>query len=460
MKNIVKKSRLVPVVLMLLCSIACDKFLDMKPDKKLAVPESLDDLQALMNDYTTFTMDSPAGEISSGDYTITDAVHTSLSSDFHRRMYSWDESVLFEEGTSTSDWARYYSSIYSCNTVLESLQNLSVNTLNKVNYNLVMGKSLFWRAQKLFQASLIWCDVYREGKAAEQLGMPLRLGTDFNERSIRSTLAETYKQILEDASRSVALLPEKVSHPVEPGRCAAYMLLARIYLYMGNYEKSYLYADSAWSIKRDLIDYTTIDSKPTYPIARFNNEIIYHSSFGSPQILTLARAHIVKELVDSYDSGDLRKELYFSKNADETYGFRGRYSGTSSLFYGYATDELYLIRAESAVRTNRLQSALKDINTLLSTRWGKTNGVSIYVDIEEQDREKLLEIILSERRKSLVLRGLRWYDLKRLNRDGANITLKRIVGGREYVLRPNDLRYALPIPEDIVRLSDIEQNPR
>lgn len=452
--------RVLLIGLLSCCLISCEKFLDTKPNQRLAVPENLDDLQALMDDYPLLIIESDAGEVSSGDFTITDADLASLSSDFHRRMYRWDDNSLFEEGSASNNWGRYYSIIYSCNTVLDALEKISRTPSNGIKYDQIKGRALFLRAQKLFQASLIWCNVYDSGTASQQLGMPIRLDTDFNKVSVRSSLEETYRQILSDAESSIDLLPENVAHPVEPGRCANYTLLARIHLYMGNYEKSFLYADSALSIKSDLMDYSAIDQSPTYPFPRFNEETVYYIQVGPPQILNLARAKIVKELVDSYHHDDLRKVLYFAENADGTHGFRGRYTGSTGLFMGYTTDELYLIRAESAARIGRIASALQDINTLLSTRWKKVDGVSTYRPMEETDRELLLESILLERRKSLLFRGLRWYDLKRLNRDGANITLRRTVGGKEYVLPPDDLRYALPIPEDVIRLSNIVQNPR
>ena len=55
---------------------------------------------------------------------------------------------------------------------------------------------------------------------------------------------------------------------------------------------------------------------------------------------------------------------------------------------------------------------------------------------------------------------MRWMDIKRLNREGANISLKRLVGGKEFVLPANDQRFAIAIPKEIMELSDIEQNPR
>lgn len=440
--------------------LSCEKYLDVKPDQKLAVPESLDDLQALIDNYPIHIFQSDALEVSAGEFTVTDANLASLSSDFHRRMYQWDSYNLFEEGSTASDWSRYYTTIYNCNTALEGLAKIERNNLNAAQYDQIKGRALFVRAEKLFHASLVWCLAYDQKNASNTLGMPIRLDTDFNKRSFRSSLEDTYKQIIADATLSIQLLVKQTGSPVEPNQCIANALLAKVYLYMADYENAFKYADAALALNNQLLDYSTLDATKPYPIPQFNKEVIYHCLAGYPQILNTTRAQIVDDLIASYEPGDLRLDLYFTKNADGTNGFRGLYSGTTSLFMGIATDELYLIRAEAAVRLKRTDIALKDLNTLLVTRFKKENGKTTYQEIKDMGSEELLARILLERRKSLIFRGIRWYDLKRLNRDGANIVLKRIVSGKEFILNPNDLRYALPIPNDIIELSDIIQNSR
>ncbi|WP_183078629.1 RagB/SusD family nutrient uptake outer membrane protein [Sphingobacterium puteale] len=440
--------------------LSCEKYLDVKPDQMLAVPESLDDLQAIIDNYPFQITQSDALEVGAGEFVVTDANLASLSSDFHRRMYQWDPYNLFQEGTIASDWARYYTTIYNCNTALEGLAKIERNNLNAAQYDQIKGRALFVRAEKLFHASLVWCMVYDPKNASNTLGMPIRLDTDFNKRSSRASLEDTYKQIIADATLAAQLLVEQTSSPVEPNRCIADALLAKVYLYMADYENAFKYADAALVLNNQLLDYSTLDATKPYPIPQFNKEVIYHCLAGYPQILNTVRAQIVDDLIASYEPNDLRLDLFFIKNADGTYGFRGLYTGTTSLFMGIAADELYLIRAEAAVRLQKTDIAMKDLNALLVTRFKKENGKTTYREIHDMNSDELLTRILLERRKSLIFRGIRWYDLKRLNRDGANIVLKRKVEGKEFILQPNDLRYALPIPNDIIELSDIVQNPR
>src|SRR3981189_1202195 len=69
------------------------------------------------------------------------------------------------------------------------------------------------------------------------MGIPLRLTADVNAPSTRSTVQQTYDQILGDLQQAVVLLPAAVPYANRnrPSRPAAQALLARVYLSMRNY---------------------------------------------------------------------------------------------------------------------------------------------------------------------------------------------------------------------------------
>ena len=125
-------------------------------------------------------------------------------------------------------------------------------------------------------------------------------------------------------------------------------------------------------------------------------------------------------------------------------------------FTGLATDEIYLIKAECLARKNQVSEALTVLNTLLENRY-KTGE---FVPLSAATPTEALNKILLERRKELVWRSLRWTDLKRLNKEGANITLYREINSNHYTLPPNDPKYVFPIPDDEILLSNIDQNNR
>ena len=73
-----------------------------------------------------------------------------------------------------------------------------------------------------------------------------------------------------------------------------------------------------------------------------------------------------------------------------------------------------------------------------------------------------MQVILNERRKSLILRNTRWMDIKRLSTEKEYaVELKRKLGDETYTLPTGDLRFAFLIPIRVVNLiNTIQQNPR
>lgn len=119
---------------------------------------------------------------------------------------------------------------------------------------------------------------------------------------------------------------------------------------------------------------------------------------------------------------------------------------------------MYLTRSECYARRNRpgdKDLALADLNTLLEKRWQSAH----FIPVQANSTDQALDSILLERRKELVMRNLRWIDIKRLNKEGRGIILTRNPG-QLYILQPNANHYALPLPGDIVDLTGMPQNPQ
>jgi starch-binding outer membrane protein, SusD/RagB family len=57
-----------------------------------------------------------------------------------------------------------------------------------------------------------------------------------------------------------------------------------------------------------------------------------------------------------------------------------------------------------------------------------------------------------------LMRGIRWIDIKRLNKEGKNIIPKRLIDGQTYLLPLESSYYALPLPQDILNLTGMPQN--
>jgi len=435
--------------------MSCKKYLDQKPDTALAIPVTATDFQALIDNVAIMNAGVSGGEISSGDYYLADADYNALSTEDYKREYSWQKDHLFSF-LGNNDWYTAYRPVFTCNTVLEGIKKADISPASQRVYNDIQGQAYYIRAQAFFQAADLWAPAYDDTKAASQLGVPIRLGTDFNQKSVRSTVLETYGQIIADLKSAVPLLSPLPVHPIRPSKAAAYALLARVYLAMHKYDNAGRYADSSLKLSGTLLDYNKLSPGAAYPFPQFNAEVIRENKTAISAPLSNAVARIDPQLYSAFGDNDLRKSLFFKAGKNGGFVFKGSYDGNKTLFSGPAVDEMYLVRAECYARAGQLNEALADLNTLLIKRY-KTGT---FIPLAGTDANMVLNNILSERRKELIMRGMRWMDLKRLNIEGYQITLARQANGVSYSLSPNDIRYALPIPEEIIQLTGMAQNPR
>lgn len=441
---------------------ACGKeWLEERSDKSLVVPTSLADLQALL-DNTAYMNGNhlgggtlpEMGENGADDYILDDNVWNSMSVEY-KNAYIWNEDIF--EGNTGLDWNRPYMTVFYSNIVMGHLSEIIPNENELLEYKNIKGSALFFRANAFFHLAQVFGKPYNHLTAETDLGIPLRLDSDFNTPTARSTIRETYEQIISDLEEALPLLPNLPQFKTRPSKAAVYGLKARIYLVMQEYENALLNAEACFNIQSDLIDFNSINVNSNLPFLRFNSEVIFDASI----ISSLAYDYIVSPyLYSSYGTDDLRKFAYFREVSGDL-KFKGSYIRSQWVcFGGLATDEIYLIIAECSARLGQVQPAMETLNTLLENRYTKVNGISSYTPIEVASQEEAIDFILDERRRELPFRGLRWMDLRRLNLEGRNITLTRIVNGIEYVLEANSPKYTYPIPDDVILASGIEQNER
>jgi len=434
---------------------ACKKYLDAKSDSKLSTLSTLNDLQALLDDNLRLNQSwDYAAEVSANDYYITDTDLAAIAKDGDRRMYTWEADRIFLDAGNS--WQNGYRLVYYGNSVLEALDKINRDEANRLNYDNIKGQAYYFKGTALLQMSFVWAQAYDESTAKQQPGLPIRASSDFNVPSVRASLADTYQQVISDLKHAAALLNVAQVHVMRPGKAAAFAMLSRAYLSMNKYPEATLYADSALRLNSQLLDYNTLNGAAVNPFPEFKGEVLMSMVVPTPAILNQSTAKIANELYVQYKTGDLRKSILFKSNGNNTWAFKGNYSGTNSLFCGPAVDEMYLNRAEGYARAGKLNSALADLNNLMVKRWDKKVN---YVAYNSNEPEMVIKWILEERRKELLMRGLRWVDIKRLNKLGANINLMRSMNTNIKTLKPNDLRFALPIPEVIISLSGMEQNP-
>jgi len=456
--------------------LGCSKgdFLAAKPDQALIVPETLEDLQAIVDNTAVFN-----GMQGTGGSGIVPVLGQAASDDyffgrpnlypnlhlFTKNSFIWDRTDVYGGLENISDWTLPYQGILYANICLEQLSKLSQEEQHSLSGKAIKGSALFHRAHLYYQLAQVFAPVYQKEVAATAPGLPMRLKGDVGEVLKRHTVGETYMQILDDLHGALPYLPETSPYTTRPTRAAAHGLLARVYLAMSDYPASLSHVEKALERQGELLDYNTLDSTARYPIPKDNRETIFSCliSVGGGVVTAFSNSYasVDSSIVQSYAEGDLRKAVFLTRRTQaqsEGMEFRGSYFGALANFGGIATDELYLIKAECLARAARMDDACTALNTLLSKRYDP----DMFRPVAVGDQDELLGIVLAERRKELIYRGLRWTDLRRLNLDPRfAVTLQRYIGDEWFELPPNDPRYVFPIPPNVIGFHpDMPQNPR
>lgn len=449
--------KLLLFIALVISQSSCKKFLDETPNKNVATPNSVKDLELMLNNYFNLNSRYPsAAEVSADNYYLTDVLWAGAT-EANRNFYLWQkfDNVLGE-------WSTSYQALYYPNLILELLPKMETKT-NDINLvKRIKGSAYFLRAIHHYTLAQLYCQTYDKETASKELGIPLKVSTDINELISRSTIKVCYDLIVQDFILAASLLEDLPSSKHLPSKAAAFGALSRTFLTMQDFGKAKMYADSSLSLYNSLIDYNIINASAAIPFQQFNDEVIYDAMTTPPSALGVSRAKIDTTLFSSYHINDLRRSVFFRANADGSMAFKGYYNGqnTGALFTGIATDEIYLTRAECNARKGDLVEAMKDLNYLLKNRWRKINGVSLYTDQTASSSEAALQIILQERRKELLFRNLRWTDLRRLNKEERwKTTLYRKINNQVYQLLPNSNAYALQIDYRTIILTGIPQNP-
>ncbi|MCS3800742.1 RagB/SusD family nutrient uptake outer membrane protein [Niastella sp. OAS944] len=448
------------IVLFVFAGIICfsckKTWIEEKSNKSLDVPTTVKDFQALLDNTGVMNEQHPEyGEVSADNFYLTNGQWQSWGADI-KNVYIWKKEI-YSDVSSDVNWNNPYKQVFYSNVVLDGIDNVASGDINTPEWNNVKGSAYFHRGEGFFNVAQLFAKPYSL-TFPDESGIPLRLKPEPNEVTVRAGLQQTYEQILSDLQNAIRYLPVIPLYKLRPSKPAAYAMLSRVYLVMQDYSHALLYADSCLKLYDSLLDYNTLNSTASYPIPSNNKEVLFLASLGNS--LYNGKVIVDSNLYKSYNVNDLRQKMFYKTNTNGGMMFVGTYTGgtaTSLIFFGgIATDEVYLTRAECYARAGNITEAMKDLNALMIKRF----RTGTFVPFTANNTTEALDLILKERRKETPFRGLRWLDLRRLNSEGANIVVTRTLNNETYTLPPNSPKYVLPIPPDVIRLSNIPQNDR
>jgi hypothetical protein len=448
----------------LVTAASCKKYLEKKPNSNVQVPSSPFELQELLDNQQVFGYGHTLGLLSADEFSVSSNFYYGNLSTSEQNACTWKKEI-FDSIEIPYDWAKAYEQIYYANIALEGLIPLTSNLSDDKDLNKIKGDALFKRSLSHFLLAQLFAPAYDEATADMEPGIPLKVTTDAEESISRPTLRKCYDKILSDLDDADGLLQNMPdpSHRNRASNAAVLALKARIYLYMGNWQKAAIAAENSLRRYDSLLDFNTLDTTARNALKGDAREIIYALTApdaGGVNALiaglasSVQGANVDTGLTHSFARQDLRLPVYFRQRADKTWALKFALTGTLTPFEGISVSEVYLTLAEAEARQGNTISALAWLNKLLPNRYLSGQVPSF------PDSTAVLDLILAERRKELSFRGLRFMDIKRLNKQNQKITQSRIIDGTVYTIPPNDLRYALPLPSPTIKKYGLAPNAR
>ena len=321
---------------------------------------------------------------------------------------------------SSNFWAAAYRYIYVSNVCLEKLASSSSITPSLKNS--LIGEAKFIRAFCYLNLVNLFGDV------------PLELTSDYRINSTvgRTSVSEVYKQIINDLIDAAENLPVNYSSPdrVRPNKWTAVALLARAYLYNGDWVKAEATATSV--INSGVY---TLPSNLSSVFQKTSTETIWQlqpvntlwntwegREFVPPSASSVPGYLLQPGLLSAFEINDNRKTAWVGTKvySGQTYYYPNKFKvyGNGAPITEYyiilRMAELFLIRAEARAKQNNLTGSVNDLN-IIRTRAGLPGTTAT-------DQPSLLTAIENERRIELFIEwGHRWFDLKRTGRANAVI---------------------------------------
>lgn len=340
-------------------------------------------------------------------------------------------------------WSQPYSLIYQANAVIAGLTKSS--TIPEAKSRQLMGEAKFLRAFFYFYLVNYFGDV------------PLVLSTDFltNTGLPREKSATVYDAIVQDLTEAQAALSDDypVAERIRANKAAATALLARVYLYRGQWDKAEAEASKVLSDGR----YVLL-ANPDNVFLRTSTEAIWQlaaintSTAGPvntwegysiiPINATTAPGYVMyPNFVSSFERPtDKRLASWLRSYTPAAGGTTVYYPLKYKVRIGTVTEysmvlrkaEQFLIRAEARAQQTNLAGAKSDLDSI-RIRAG------LPVLAPSSTKEQLLLAVESERKTELFLEwGHRWFDLRRTNRA---LTVLSAKPG----LTASDLYYPIPL---------------
>lgn len=464
-----KKVTTILAICVVVMLTGCNDYLDIKP-KGEKIPTTVSDYETLLNYESVQKVSDTYPAYLTDDVFLPDVAEGTATPGLNsvdqsiRNLYLFKKEV-FGDAQDDGFWFASYNRIYYYNTVIDNI--MDADGSDEQQKLSIRAEALISRALEYLYLVNGYAKHYDVRTAESDPGVPLILDEDISKKNlVRASVKDVYAQILSDLQTALPNLPVQAKgNAFRASKAAGYGVLAKMYLYMGNYAEALKAANEVLKINNSLLDlkkYAVV--KPQSSIGRTN----VPQDIDNPENIYIKFAPYVyglsskvfgsDELISLFSEDDMRLQVYFTKNFRNIPTDKYVWAPYLRANLAVSSPEIYLIAAECEAREGSVERAMSLINKL------RDNRIKNNTDIVATDRNDALQKVLEERRRELAMSGMvRYIDLKRLNQDSQSAkTVTHVTSEGTFTLEPNSPLYVLPIPAKVMRFNknSMQQNER
>ena len=444
----------------LVCTTSClDKFPDNAVSESKAITTVEEANQAVIGIYSSFLSSS----LYSGYLTLLPDVQCDLVyavngySNNLGDIWRWD--ILATNSQIKAVYGSLYGIIGNCNFLLDNAAKLMPTLVDDDDIDeleVLCGEAYFARALAYSELVKLFCVDYKsDDDAKNQLGVALRTSYYSDQPIVRSSLYDSYQQVLSDLDKAAEYLAlDEDYDPAFDGylynysaffnEYTVYALRARVALYMRYYDDAVKYSSKI--IDSKMYTLSSVNSEYSAGVSYYDlmwqndlsTEVIWKvgftasdhggalgSIFFNYDYSSYKPDYVpAKWVLDLYSQTDGRYNAFFrTATTGYSHGLTWplvyKYWGNQDLYAEanllntsmpkvFRLSEQYLIRAEAYcnMETPDYSKAARDLSTLRAARYTSGNSVALSED-------NAMKVIEEERVKELFMEGFRLQDLKR-----------------------------------------------
>jgi len=359
-------------------------------------------------------------------------------------------------------WTTAYKAIYNSNAVIEGIAASTSGLLHDTVRQRLTAEAKFVRAFSYFYLVNLFGDV------------PLVQTVDFNKvrYMARTPVNGVYLQIIQDLKDAQSVLTaDSAKERIIPNKWVATAMLARVYLYKGEYENAAAQATAVinntavYNLESNLNNvFLSTSREAIWQLKQGTNDITTKNATVEgfsflPNPLATAKAPycLTTSLLNAFETGDNRRTAWVNSTSFGGAGLnyypykykvgQANYSNNAPTEYNmvFRLAEMYLVRAEAAANgaAGGTATAITDLNTIRSRAGLTALPVSL-------TQAQVIVAVAKERQTELFAEcGHRWLDLKRTGK--AHEVLSVLSWKQPWT---GDYQLLYPIP-----LSEIDADP-